>query len=79
MCCNCITFSILHSVLSLHFYIISSANLTAYSPPLPHYLGMYEYPIKRQGTPFSAIGYRLYNIGDAPRQNQRLGEAPLNG
>jgi hypothetical protein len=31
-----------------------------------------EYPIKRQGTPFSAIGYeyRLYNT---PRQNQPLG------
>lgn len=29
MCCNCLTFSILHSVLSLHFHIISPANLTA--------------------------------------------------
>jgi hypothetical protein len=27
-------------------------------------------------TPFSATGYRLYNT---PRQNQRLGGAPLNG
>jgi hypothetical protein len=37
---------------------------------------IFYYPIRRQGTPFSAIGYRLYNT---PRQNQRLGGAPLNG
>jgi hypothetical protein len=30
-------------------------------------------PLSGKGHLFSAIGYRLYNIGEAPRQNQRLG------